>query len=231
MAASAIAAASALHFDTDPKGFIGGGTLGYNVQTGQFVRGVETDLSWADIKGTSSQRATAPVVGFADSVTSSGVAEQKIDAFGTLRARLGFTPMDRLLVFGTGGLAYRHVESNTNIGEVFEDVNITTTNAIGSGSSLRGGWTAGAGLEYAFAPHWTAKAEYTYYDRGTISYNSTLTGLAFGNPFTTAGVSSSGLKGEHRTRRHQLSFLIAAISKDSEAPASSGAFPWRVCSI
>jgi outer membrane immunogenic protein len=30
VAATAMAAASALHFNTDPKGFIGGGTLGYN---------------------------------------------------------------------------------------------------------------------------------------------------------------------------------------------------------
>ena len=79
--------AATLHFNTDPKGFLGGGTLGYNFQTGRFVWGVETDLSWADIKGTDSQ-AAAIAVG-PNTVTSSALAEQKMDAFGTLRARAG----------------------------------------------------------------------------------------------------------------------------------------------
>jgi outer membrane immunogenic protein len=179
------AAAIGLHFPTAPKGFLGGGTLGYNVQTGQFVWGVETDLSWADIKGTSSQGATVPGAGF--TTTSAGVGEQKIDAFGTLRARLGFTE-GRLLVYGTGGLAYGHVESNTNIAETATFWHFS--NAVGSASSWRGGWTAGVGVEYAFAPHWSAKAEYLYYDLGTISYNSSSTGYA-PMPFNTTGVTST----------------------------------------
>jgi len=189
------AAALGLHFPTSPKGFLGGGTLGYNVQTGQFVWGVETDLSWADIKGTSTQGVTAPVAGGLAFTTSSGVGEQKIDAFGTLRGRLGFTPMNSLLVYGTGGLAYGHVESNTNIGETTNTAVVASiTNAVGSASSWRGGWTAGAGLEYAFAPRWTAKAEYLYYDLGTISYNSTSTGFHVGAPpfpYNTNSVTST----------------------------------------
>ena len=31
------------------------------------------------------------------------------------------------------------------------------------------GWTAGAGVEYAFAPRWSAKLEYAYMDFGTAS--------------------------------------------------------------
>jgi outer membrane immunogenic protein len=190
---SADAAAFGLHFPTAPKGFLGGGTLGYNVQTGQFVWGVEADLSWADIKGTSSQGATAPLPGFPPlTTTSAGVAEQKIDAFGTLRARLGFTPVDRLLVYGTGGLAYGHVESNTNIGESTNNgLVVSLTNAVGSATTWRGGWTVGAGLEYAFAPRWTAKAEYLYYDLGSISYNSSSTVSDSVGPFNTTGVTST----------------------------------------
>jgi len=190
--AIADAAAFGLHFPTAPKGFLGGGTLGYNIQTGQFVWGVETDLSWADIKGTSSQGATVPVAVIPGIFgTTAGVAQQKIDAFGTLRARLGFTPVDRLLVYGTGGLAYGHVESNTNIAETHNELGISLTNAVGSASSWRGGWTAGAGLEYAFAPRWTAKAEYLYYDLGSISYNSSSTTLLFGVPLFATGVTST----------------------------------------
>lgn len=31
----------------------------------------------------------------------------------------------------------------------------------------RSGWTAGGGVEWAFAPHWSVHAEYNYYDFGT----------------------------------------------------------------
>jgi outer membrane immunogenic protein len=190
--ALADAAAFGLHFPTAPKGFLGGGTLGYNVQTGQFVWGVEADLSWANIKGTSSQGATAPLPFFPGlTTTSAGVAEQKIDAFGTLRARLGFTPVDRLLVYGTGGLAYGHVESNTNIAETTNTGFVALTSAVGSASTWRGGWTVGAGLEYAFAPRWTAKAEYLYYDLGSLSYNSSSTASDSVGPFNTTGVTST----------------------------------------
>ena len=190
--ANAGAAAAALDFNTKPKGFLGGGTLGYNFQNGHFVWGVETDLSWADIKGTATAAAIAPIVDSSRVLNSSGTAEQKIDAFGTLRARLGFLPTDKLLIFGTGGLAYGHVESHTNIAEAIPNTLLAVTNAIGSASAWRAGWTAGAGLEYAFAPRWSAKAEYLYYDLGTLNYNSTLVGTVPGSPpFATVGVASS----------------------------------------
>jgi outer membrane immunogenic protein len=191
---AALSSVPNLHFDTDPKGFLGGGTLGYNYQTGRFVLGVETDLSWANIKGTNTQGVTVGFGGAGNTVTSSGTAEQKMDAFGTLRARLGFTPIDKLLVFGTGGLAYGHLESNTNIGGTVTNPPPILSNAIGSASAWRAGWTAGAGVEYAFAPRWSAKAEYLYYDLGDLHYDSTLLCSAGGqcrNPPITIGISST----------------------------------------
>jgi outer membrane immunogenic protein len=176
MMQSSAAAAAALDFNTRPKGFISGGQLGYNFQSGPFVWGVETDLSWANVKGSATQTGTAPFVPVpqfnADAV---GTAEQKMNAFGTLRARMGLTPVDKLLVFGTGGLAYGHAEFNTNISEVLTpDIGIAFTNATGSASQWLAGWSAGAGLEYALAPRWSVKAEYLHYDLGSLSYNRTI---------------------------------------------------------
>jgi outer membrane immunogenic protein len=34
-----------------PKGFLIGGTLGYNYQTGSFVWGLEGDIAWSDVNG------------------------------------------------------------------------------------------------------------------------------------------------------------------------------------
>ncbi|MCQ4190607.1 outer membrane protein [Methylocystis suflitae] len=59
--------------------------------------------------------------------------------FGTVRARLGTTIVSpKLLVYGTGGFAY------------------------GGSSGAGAGWTAGGGVEWAFAPKWSAKVEYLY---------------------------------------------------------------------
>ncbi len=81
-----------------------------------------------------------------------------IDAMGTVRARLGYA-MNNILFYGTGGLAWAHADS-------------VTTLAIRDQFHL--GWAAGAGIEYAFAPRWSAKLEYIYADYGTINdFNGT----------------------------------------------------------
>ncbi|MGO9135904.1 MAG: outer membrane protein [Methylovirgula sp.] len=64
--------------------------------------------------------------------------------YGTGRARAGVSILDsRLLVYGTGGLAAGQLDDA----------------AI---KKLRIGWTAGGGVEWAFLPNWSAKAEYLY---------------------------------------------------------------------
>jgi hypothetical protein len=65
-------------------------------------------------------------------------------------------------------------------------------------SSTLTGWTVGGGGEWMFAPHWTVKGEYLYYDLGSTSYAvPTLTQLnGAGMPFFGAGVAaSSSIKG------------------------------------
>ena len=82
--------------------FTGGGQLGYNYQISNFVIGMETDFNYNGVNESNSVDRTldAPLSGeFFHTVN------QKFDYFGTLRARIGFTPRDRWLVYGTGGLA------------------------------------------------------------------------------------------------------------------------------
>ena len=51
-------------------------------------------------------------------------------------------------------------------GGAFGDVRVSVP-LLGIGeSATRVGWTAGAGLEYAFLGNWTAKIEYLYVDLG-----------------------------------------------------------------
>ena len=78
-----------------------------------------------------------------------------------LRGRIGYAT-SHWLVYATGGLAYA--------GERF-------VNAPGGGLEekhigVRLGWAAGAGVEYAFAPHWTVRLEYLYsqFGRANVTF-------------------------------------------------------------
>jgi outer membrane immunogenic protein len=44
--------------------------------------------------------------------------------------------------------------------------------AFTTDGSHRDGYTVGAGLEYMFAPNWSAKIEYQYYNFGSTTFTS-----------------------------------------------------------
>lgn len=125
-------------------GFLVGGTVGANYQMGSFVVGVEGDLDWNDIDGTNSTTCNP----------GAGGCEVKSNWLGTGRVRAGWA-WDRILFYGTGGAAFGNVEGG-NIGGPFD-----------SGTQV--GWTAGAGIEGALTPNWTARVEYLYVDLGNFT--------------------------------------------------------------
>jgi outer membrane immunogenic protein len=114
-------------------GFVGGGHVGYLYQTGPAVFGVEGDVEGTTISG-------------------SGLR-------ASLRGRLGFA-LDRVLFYGTGGLAVAGGNGGYNNGW-------NTFGYGNNGGSTNLGWTAGAGVEYAFAQNWSARLEYRYSDFGS----------------------------------------------------------------
>jgi high affinity Mn2+ porin len=145
-------------------GIIGGVQAGYNVRLPSgLLLGVEADMTFPSYllsNFTTSSLTTA----------RSGISEQW-DYTGTARGRIGYTS-GPWLAYATGGLAWA--------GERF-----LNTPAIGDDEkhiNLRLGWAAGAGVEYAFAPHWSVRLEYLYsqFDRANvrfpsgIQYNSSL---------------------------------------------------------
>jgi outer membrane immunogenic protein len=52
--------------------------------------------------------------------------------------------------------------------------------SVANGSVNRTGWTAGAGIEYGFAPNWSGKIEYDYMDFGTQRTTFNFIGLPAG---------------------------------------------------
>jgi outer membrane immunogenic protein len=155
----------------NPKGFIGGGQIGYNWQINPtWVLGFETDFSGADVRG------TASLPGPTDP-SRIMTASEKLDWLGTVRARVGVTPWDRTLVYATGGLAYGHASLSTALSRPGWG-SATGCGGLnncqnGSVSATNAGWTVGGGVEWAFFNNWSLKAEYLYYDLGTISHGMT----------------------------------------------------------
>lgn len=133
------------------SGVLGGLHAGYNWQMQSFVFGLETDINWTGIKGD-------------DGGAGGTLDSTKLKWVGSLRGRVGYA-WDRFLLFATGGWAYGGLEhfNDGAPGETF------TRN--------KSGWTVGGGIEYAFHPNWTARADYRYIDLGTYSNSAPSNGI------------------------------------------------------
>jgi outer membrane immunogenic protein len=155
----------------DDVNFTGGAQLGYNYQMGSFVLGGEADFNYANIETKYSGFGVIPLGTNAASDNSFN-AKSKVEWFGTARARLGFTPMERLLVFATAGLAYGNVKSSTTEAWTIYNNGVASGSEAWSGSKsgTRYGWTVGGGAEYAVTNNLSVKAEYLYVDLGDNTY-------------------------------------------------------------
>jgi outer membrane immunogenic protein len=139
------------------SGFIGGFQGGCNWQWGAWVFGVEGDGS-ATNKSGQSFPTTANVNPFG-ATNPAGVLELQERWLVTARGRLGWTIWDRTMVYVTGGGAWAKIDATQWV---------TTSPQFSSTiqSDTRGGWTAGAGAEYAVGYGWSVKGEYLYVDFG-----------------------------------------------------------------
>jgi outer membrane immunogenic protein len=127
--------------------FIGGGQLGYNYQlSSNFVIGGE----WF-IDGVANNNGNVPVIdplfAFQTSVNARWVS--------TVTGRLGLTGpgWDHWLIYGKGGGGW--------VGYSVQATDLTT-GLSANFNTTQAGWVGGAGIEWAFAPNWTAKIEYQY---------------------------------------------------------------------
>jgi outer membrane immunogenic protein len=130
------------------SGWLAGGLMGYNRQLGAWVFGIEGDLSYTDIRGST----TSP---FGPNITTQS------NWLGTVTGRLGIA-WDRTLLYAKAGAAF---------GEV--DYTVRAPTVVSRGTDTRTGWTVGAGAEYALWDNWSVKAEYNYIDLGTRTVTTT----------------------------------------------------------
>jgi outer membrane immunogenic protein len=137
---------------TNPGGVLGGVQAGFDYAFGPLVVGLEADWHAAGLSGGSRavSTGTEPLA-----LLNS---RRAIDWFGTLRGRVGYSMLPRLLVYGTGGLAYG------GGGNLFTHFDARRQEGESLNNPTRLGFAVGGGLEWAFLPGWSARLDYLYLD-------------------------------------------------------------------
>jgi outer membrane immunogenic protein len=156
-------------------GGLGGIDAGCNWESPQrLVYGIEGDFDFAHIslnQTTSGPNGVVYQSGTGQTIfTNSNFLNEQITQqwLSTIRGRIGYAVQDRLLVFATGGLAVGQVRSQGTV----ELANGGGTDIwTGSSSTVKTGYAIGGGAEWALVEHWTAKAEYLWYDLGNVSHS------------------------------------------------------------
>lgn len=113
----------------DSDGWLLGGTLGVNWQSGQTVFGFEGDLSWANLEG------------------SAGPLSTNLNWLGTGRARAGYA-IDNYLFYVTGGAAWGEVEAANAVFGGGSETRLGWTVGGGVETKLTQNWSAK--LEYLY---------------------------------------------------------------------------------
>jgi outer membrane immunogenic protein len=124
-------------------GGVAGGQIGYRWQASSWVFGLEGQGNWADLRGSNT------------SIASPAFTNQsKIDAFGLFTGQVGYA-WNTVLLYAKGGGAVtaNRFNINTTLGNVL---------TASTGDQTRWGGTIGAGLEFSFAPNWSAGVEYDH---------------------------------------------------------------------
>src|SRR5580765_7363501 len=134
--------------------FLGGVQAGFDYQFApNWVMGVEAQYSWLPNNNNNGVLFPGNVL-----VTSNS------DQLGSVTGRLGYT-WGPALLYAKGGYGWKDGNNlNVSVGGV--------PAAFTTNGNHRDGYTVGAGLEYMFAPNWSAKVEYQYYNFGDTTFTS-----------------------------------------------------------
>jgi outer membrane immunogenic protein len=232
------------------SGFVGGGQIGYNYQMGHWVIGIEADIQGtsfgnnrnnalfgADPNGFSTATAdgvliAAPVPGAPGNVAffnNQFAARRNLDWFGTVRGRIGYS-WDRLLVYGTGGVAFSDAGSDRAFGSFGSSAAVpapffttggltavTASPVVGTAVISRNssdlGYAVGGGVEYAFTPTITGKIEGLYVNLGhsgaRVAGNSVIGVTNTGAPVTASSVGFRSRDDDFGVVRAGLSYKFS----------------------
>jgi high affinity Mn2+ porin len=130
--------------DHTSSGVNAGVHAGYNlVLPSRVLLGVEADLTFPSYLESNTN--------ISHTVTANSDLIERMDYVGTLRGRIGYAAPN-WMIYATGGFAWTGTRTLNTLPSGDEERKLHT----------RTGWVAGAGVEYAIAPQWSARLEYLY---------------------------------------------------------------------
>jgi outer membrane immunogenic protein len=172
----------------DATGGLVGGQIGYRWQASSWVFGLEAQGDWADLKGSNASLFTA------------GVTNQtRIDALGLFTGQIGYA-WNNVLWYLKGGAAVAR-DRYDGIGAV--------VGVFDKASETRWGGVVGAGLEFGFAPNWSAGVEYDHAFMGNHNLNFVATGA----------LAPVGTFSRNVTVRQDIDMVTARINYHFGGPA------------
>jgi opacity protein-like surface antigen len=160
-------------------GYDFGGDIGYRYQMGPWVVGVEGDFSGTNLNG---GKACAPLLDNFNG-TPNPMFQMTCNAsanwIATATGQIGYA-WDQVLLYVKGGAAFtdEHLSATCNLSAAEQFANgkgfpnqqcanpkgVATTNL--TASTNRTGWVIGYGIDFAFTPNWSARAETNYISFG-----------------------------------------------------------------
>ncbi len=151
----------------------GGPFAGYNFMIApRWVAGIEGDFNWGS--------KTTQTVGHSYPISFGGANPRNSFAVKTtwdasLRGRAGLLITPTILLYGTGGVAWLHVEATSTCGTTLADSCQPggISPAVNTNSKTVTGWTLGAGAEAQLMANWLVRLDYRYARYGTFSATDT----------------------------------------------------------
>lgn len=133
-----------------PMGLLGGAQIGYTVQHGPWVAGLEGSISAVHLTSYAQ-------CGINNATRGNFVCENGVNSIGSVSARLGRS-MGNVLLYGKVGAAWIDSSSAVYSPAAFGAHEVT--------GGTRWGWMLGSGVEYALTQKLSAFLEYNFYDFG-----------------------------------------------------------------
>jgi len=169
--------------DLTLNGITGGGQFGYNKQFSWLVLGLEADFGALSTDASATTQTTYPCCAPSSFTVKQGVTT---DWIATVRPRMGVTLGKHTLLFVSGGVA----ETEIHYSSLFTDTFASAYEYAKVPSTLKTGWVAGGGMEFALCKHWSVRPEYLHASFGNAS--------GVGTPLTTSLGSFSTSVFQHR---------------------------------
>jgi outer membrane immunogenic protein len=187
--------------------------LGYNWQIGRTVLGVEGEFGFADQTTTLSGSTYPATPFFTPAASNSFAVKTSWDA--SIRGRAGYLIDPALLLYGTAGPSWIHVETTANCSTLFSADGVCAPGGFAPASitdaQTKLGYTVGGGVEAMLWPNWIVRAEYRFSDYGRFSDTD----------IRTAGPSTQTVNYDTSLRTHTATFGLAYKFGDKPALANS----------